>query len=213
MVKQILQNVKVFAVGSTWSRADEDEKTIRAKTVSLVLTPAQAMKVTLAAQAGKMSLALRSPEDAEPSEVEQVDITTMFSSSELADTEMDNSVLYVDDQSAENKQEFLDLLNGGTAAETPSEKWEVRLLSGDKLLDLTLESVGECAAAGNSDGTSGPGFWKMTDPPKHMTQVPVADATPKVEPPVVDAAKDVVDDGPTVSDAKAFEQQQPQDDG
>ena len=212
MVKQILQNAKVFAVGSTWSRADEDERTIRAKTVSLVLTPAQAMKVTLAAETGKISLVLRSPEDSDASDVEQVGVIEMFGASELADTETDSNILYQDDQSAENKQAFLELLNGKTAAETPSEKWEVRLLSGDKLLDLTLESVGESAAAGSMAGTSGSGFWKMVAPPKQMTEVPVADPTPQVEPPVMDAPKGAVDDEPAVYDAKAFEQQQPQND-
>ena len=196
MVKQILQNVKVFAVGNTWTRMVDGEKTIRAKTVSLVVTPAQAMKVTLAAETGKISLALRSPEDDESSDVEQMRVGDMFGASELADTGLDSSVLYQDDKSAENKQAFLDLLSGEVVTESPAaEKWEVRILQGDKLTDMSMELVGDSASATNSDGTHGPGFWKMIDPPSRATGEPATDTKPKVETSAEDATPDAVEDG------------------
>ncbi len=211
MVKQILQNVKVFAVGSTWARTVEDEKTIRAKTISLVLTPAQAMKIPLAAEMGKISLALRSPEDSDASSVDQVGISDMFSGSELADPEKDNSILYEGDRSAENKKEFLELLDGQMAEAPPTEKWEVRLLSGDKLMDMTMELAREATSPIRPDGTKNPGFWKMQDPPKEMTEQSAPAATPKAEIPAADAgpaAKPVGEKAP--QSAEEFEKQQPE---
>jgi pilus assembly protein CpaB len=62
--KTILQNIKVFAVDSTWTlESDESGKSIRAKTISLLLTPEQTERVMLAGELGKLRLALRSPSD------------------------------------------------------------------------------------------------------------------------------------------------------
>jgi pilus assembly protein CpaB len=60
----ILQNIRVFAVDSTVQRSPDggEEKTI-AKTVSLMLTPEQADKLTLAENLGIVSLTPRNPDD------------------------------------------------------------------------------------------------------------------------------------------------------
>jgi len=60
----ILQNIRVFAVDATVQRSPDggEEKTI-AKTVSLMLTPAQATKLTLAENMGIVSLIPRNPDD------------------------------------------------------------------------------------------------------------------------------------------------------
>jgi pilus assembly protein CpaB len=62
--KVILQNIRVFAVDSTVQRSPDggEEKTI-AKTVSLMLTPDQATKLTLAENMGVISLIPRNPDD------------------------------------------------------------------------------------------------------------------------------------------------------
>jgi pilus assembly protein CpaB len=62
--KIILQNIRVFAVDQTVQRSPDgaDERTI-AKTVSLMLTPEQASKLTLAEQIGEVSLIPRNPDD------------------------------------------------------------------------------------------------------------------------------------------------------
>jgi pilus assembly protein CpaB len=62
--KVILQNVRVFAVDSTVQRTSEggEERTL-AKTVSLMLTPEQATKMTLAENLGEISLIPRNPDD------------------------------------------------------------------------------------------------------------------------------------------------------
>jgi pilus assembly protein CpaB len=66
--KVILQNIRVFAVDQTVQRSPDggDERTI-AKTVSLLLTPEQASKLTLAENLGQVSLSPRNPNDEESS--------------------------------------------------------------------------------------------------------------------------------------------------
>jgi pilus assembly protein CpaB len=179
MVKQILQNVKVFAVGDTWSRTIDDEKTIRAKTVSLLLRPAQAMKVTLAAETGKISLVLRSPEDALASEIEQVGVGDIFGESELADAQKDSNILYAEDKSAQNKQNLLDLLKGEAAATAFNERWQVRLLSGRTLTDVSLELDGDRASDSGSEKSGGSGFWKMLTPLTNATEKPSSEVVEK----------------------------------
>lgn len=62
----ILQDVKVFAVNDRVSiepEGGESGASIKATTVSLLVTPEQAAKLALAEELGKLRLALRSPED------------------------------------------------------------------------------------------------------------------------------------------------------
>jgi pilus assembly protein CpaB len=62
--KVILQNIRVFAVDATVQRSPDggEERTI-AKTVSLMLTPEQATRLTLAENMGVVSLIPRNPDD------------------------------------------------------------------------------------------------------------------------------------------------------
>jgi Flp pilus assembly protein CpaB len=62
--KVILQNIRVFAVDQAVQRSPDgaEERTI-AKTVSLMLTPEQASKLSLAEQIGEISLTPRNPDD------------------------------------------------------------------------------------------------------------------------------------------------------
>jgi pilus assembly protein CpaB len=64
--KVILQNIRVFAVDQTVQRAPDgsEERTI-AKTVSLLLKPDQASKLSLAENLGEVSLIPRNPDDEE----------------------------------------------------------------------------------------------------------------------------------------------------
>jgi pilus assembly protein CpaB len=64
--KVILQNIRVFAVDQTVQRSPDggEERTV-AKTISLLLTPEQASKLTLAENLGLVSLIPRNPDDEE----------------------------------------------------------------------------------------------------------------------------------------------------
>lgn len=60
----ILQDIKVFAVDTTFSRMpDQDEPAMAAKTISLLVTPEQAEMVTLATEMGPIRLVLRHDQD------------------------------------------------------------------------------------------------------------------------------------------------------
>ncbi|MEI8371893.1 MAG: Flp pilus assembly protein CpaB [Planctomycetota bacterium] len=71
LCKTILQDVRVFAVNDVTSTESQDPKAPETKsmplgkTVSLLVTPAQAQIVTLASQLGSIRLILRSAEDSE----------------------------------------------------------------------------------------------------------------------------------------------------
>jgi len=67
--KIILQNIRVFAVDQTVQRSPDgsEERTI-AKTVSLMLTPEQASKLSLAEKIGEISLIPRNPDDEAPAD-------------------------------------------------------------------------------------------------------------------------------------------------
>ncbi len=71
LCKTILQDIKVFAVNDVTStesidpKAPETQSMPMGKTVSLLVTPAQAQIVTLASQMGTIELILRSGEDSE----------------------------------------------------------------------------------------------------------------------------------------------------
>jgi pilus assembly protein CpaB len=60
----ILQDIKVFAVNDQWRPDNESGgESIATKNVTLLLTPEQAERLTLASELGKVSLVLRSPDD------------------------------------------------------------------------------------------------------------------------------------------------------
>jgi Flp pilus assembly protein CpaB len=78
--KIILQNIRVFAVDQTVQRSPDggDEKTI-AKTVSLMLTPEQASKMSLAEQIGEISLIPRNPDDDSNAEFQEYTVDDLLS--------------------------------------------------------------------------------------------------------------------------------------
>ena len=62
--KIFLQNIRVFAIDQTIDKsADGEESRNVAKTVSLIVTPAQASRITLAENMGEISLIPRNPDD------------------------------------------------------------------------------------------------------------------------------------------------------
>jgi pilus assembly protein CpaB len=69
-----LQMVKVFAVDDVFRRENNGEQAVAAKTISLLVTPAQAELVTLATEMGIIRLVMRSADDQEA--VETMGATT-----------------------------------------------------------------------------------------------------------------------------------------
>lgn len=171
LTKTILQDIKVFAVDSTWTlESDESGKSIRAKTISLLLTPEQTERVMLAAELGKIRLALRSPNDTEEADVpeEGLQISQIFGDSEIADRDKD-SVLgsLLDDMKKQAEPQPAVLPDG---PELPSHV--VRVINGSKVHEVVMQGPAEdLAAAGTPDAMSPDGksatsfLWKIISNP------------------------------------------------
>ena len=88
--KVILQNIRVFAVDQTVQRSPDggEERTI-AKTVSLLLKPEQASKLTLAENLGEVSLIPRNPDDEESASTAEVSTEELFADVEKGSREME----------------------------------------------------------------------------------------------------------------------------
>src|SRR6185295_12617428 len=82
--KVILQNVRVFAVDQLVQRAAEggEERSV-AKTISLLLKPDQASKLSLAAQIGEISLIPRNPDDEEAAATPEMTVDDLLTSSDM----------------------------------------------------------------------------------------------------------------------------------
>ncbi|MFV2067848.1 MAG: Flp pilus assembly protein CpaB [Pirellulales bacterium] len=63
VTKTILKEVRVFAVGQEFRRDTTDDNAPMPRTVSLVVTPQQADKLTLATRLGEINLIIRNPDD------------------------------------------------------------------------------------------------------------------------------------------------------
>jgi pilus assembly protein CpaB len=81
--KVILQNIRVFAVDQAVQRSPDggEEKSI-AKTVSLMLTPEQASKLSLAEQIGEISLIPRNPDDDAAADATEFTVEDLLSGSD-----------------------------------------------------------------------------------------------------------------------------------
>lgn len=226
MTKTILQDIKVFAVDSTWTlESDENGQSIRAKTISLLLTPEQTERVMLASELGKIRLAMRSPNDHEEAELpdEGHQVGQIFGESQLADRNKD-SVLAMSANSQPqlpsptNLQPQLpvpdpvDLL----APERPSHK--VRVIAGSQVQEVVMENQsdvpesetpGAAAPQGNPPASF---LWKIISGPPSMTggggasaqnAEPKPDAKPDTNPAAGSAPEPVAE--PTSSPAEPAE--------
>ena len=139
----LLQNVEVFAVDDLYeiNRDGEEEKTISAKTVSLFLTPKQAVKVDLAQTYGKLRLVMRNPND--DSIIEgNMDISL----DELLGTAKD-----VSDKSETKTVQEPTFIK--PVVRYQPDTWKMRIISGPGINDLVLEE---------QDGNDGKKFWHVT---------------------------------------------------
>jgi pilus assembly protein CpaB len=102
--KIILQNIRVFAVDQTVQRSPDgaDERTI-AKTVSLMLTPQQASKLTLAEQIGEISLIPRNPDDEASADWNEYTIEDLLQEGEKGSREKEQGIELAEDEGSQPK--------------------------------------------------------------------------------------------------------------
>ncbi len=156
----VLQDIKVFAVNDV-VELDKDgkDKTITAKTISLLVTPAQAAKVTLASEMGKIRLVMRGPEDNAHTEDASAKPEELLGRSAFSDRNKEAL------NKNEDKSNFLALLNQikakPGAKQTPEPpatiSWNMRILQPNGINDVILESDIVPAS-----GSAGLGHWRVS---------------------------------------------------
>jgi pilus assembly protein CpaB len=189
--RTVLQNIKVFAVNDIIGMGGEkDGKTIKALTVSLLVTPEQAAKLALSSEMGTIRLSLRSPHDHEEHGIIDVTPRNLFGppSSGKAD---DESLVETDRLENKSGGSLMDLLKAAadrassTADTGPapaidltppaSPTWNVRIIKPGEVEDVVLE--GELSKAGNSSA-----LWKSSTGATVSPIGPQAAIEPIVEP-------------------------------
>ena len=170
VTRTILQDIKVFAVNEVWDAAAAGgEKSIAAKTISLLVTPTQAATVTMASEMGQIRLVMRSPEDKEQTKVRGI-LAHDVLGDDLAGLEGQGPPGTPQPQSGRSKPSavagLLNLLNankqksasgqGGSKTSPelkPPETFTIRILSGSQVSDTVLESTGDGGASGPADAS------------------------------------------------------------
>jgi pilus assembly protein CpaB len=149
----LLEDIKVFAVDSTVEiDSASGSEPINAKTISLLVTPEQAAKVTLASQLGKIMLVMRSPDDDKIAAVPPVSVQDLFEGRNTGNRKAEDTTPVAQKGTVSDWLEKLE--QESKAAKTPPpeevdkpETWGVRIWSGPEVRDIVLQaSRGESGA-------------------------------------------------------------------
>jgi len=162
-MRPILQDVKVYAVNDVLQVDKSDPKernTIKAATVSFVVTPDQALKVSLAAQVGTLQLAPRSPTDNVTAEYTDIDIRDLIGDgpdkidrtldTPKADAEADSGLLAMIENQMEEVAQTpppADLMQP-TFQEPEKVTWEIKLVLGSEIRPMELVRNAEPSESG-----------------------------------------------------------------
>jgi pilus assembly protein CpaB len=206
--RTILQDLKVFAVNEVVSvdGSAQDTKSIAARTVSLLVTPAQAEKVMLAQELGQIKLVMRSPEEDAQTVTEGARPSALFGDSEKSVREKEKvggDPTIGDTKENGNGSGFIDFLQAvrekadavkAVAPEVVKETWSMRILAGGDVSEVALEGPDQSTTA---DG----GSWKVNG-------LKAAGKSPKATPSM---EKAVAPKDPTPPAPQGQEQKPPQD--
>lgn len=174
-VKTVLQDVRVFAINEHWRPSEgNNAETIAARTVSLLVTPEQMELVTLAAEMGRIRLALRNASDEKLAQTPGKAAADLLNQGESSD----RSKEWADNKNQEKSPEssnLLDLLNGKkeppappvVAAAPPApvehvETFTMELMKGDQISRVEFTKTGK-EGRWKTDTTGG-GSFQTADP-------------------------------------------------
>jgi len=169
--RTILQDIKVFAVNDVFSidpSEDARDRSIRAKTISLLVTPPQAEVLMLASELGRIRLVMRSPEDDVITEVDGATAPELLG--QVTTNERKNESLFTppsEDGKKSGSAGFLDFLKGVVnkkvtpAASQRSEvgHWTMKLIKSNDVDEVNME--------GRKDVNTGEVVWRSTETSKH----------------------------------------------
>jgi pilus assembly protein CpaB len=185
-IRTILQNVRVYAVNDMYDMSSTaGDKSLVAKTISLIASPEEAELITLAMELGNVRLVLRSPEDKEIKSLAGHDARELFGEPSLGG-DRDRSktdVAGILKDLVAPKPVSPPLV--AAAAEESNKTFTVRVLAGSQVTDVVLEAPGE------SKGSKEPGqfeFWKIGSP--QPASAAALQAGPPTVPPLVGPAVD-----------------------
>ncbi len=190
----ILQDVKVFAVNDRVTIEPEESEgtsSIKATTVSLLATPEQAAKLTLAEELGKLRLVLRSPEDDAQASQIVASPNELFGIAEGAERERESLLEPEPPQrppgeSGSGLLGFLAAMQRQTEQQAPpqpplveeplpaTEQWIMRILKPNGVEEIVLQEI-----EGKPDTVP---RWRRTDGPGSFSGPGVAKALAPPEP-------------------------------
>jgi pilus assembly protein CpaB len=171
--KTVLQDLRVFAVNDVVSMETvngQENKSIQARTVSLLVTPAQAEKVTLATEMGQIRLVMRSPEEDKQEPTRGATPQELFGGMDGAQRDKESLLpLGTTPDVTQKGKGFLEFLgsmkkaadNAGppgasTEAHRDTVTWSMRVLKGAEVNEVELEG-GDQLTAIDPDFS----FWKV----------------------------------------------------
>jgi pilus assembly protein CpaB len=174
VTRTILQDVKVFAVNDVviMEKDKDGNKSIAAKTISLLVTPEQAAKIDMASHMGSINLVMRSPDDdkqgpnveARPGELLGNVVKSERSKESLTSPPKEPSL-------NEKAQELLQTLKSSKSSET----WTMRVLKPGAVDEVMFEA--------NSDKTnsaSPSGGWKVSTTTANLEVSPPVNKEPVI---------------------------------
>jgi pilus assembly protein CpaB len=185
--KTILREIRVFAVDQAFRRTVSGEDASPARTVSLVVTPEQADKLTLATKLGEINLIIRNPDDETNPESDGASISDLFATSDADRDKERGKKPASPTPSGGGFGSFLKQLGqaAATARKTPTQvavpPWTVLVIHGENAEEIELKQDDDSKWLVTEDtGTApGPGS-SATSVPAIPTSAPVsaaADAT------------------------------------
>lgn len=137
--RTILQDIKVYAVDATYvGKQDSDGTLISGKTVSLLVTPPQAEKVTLATEMGSIRLIIRSPADNSETNTEGASVADIYGGGDKNFREQEQK---------DNSKTLKELIGSSAppppppapvAVEPPAPPWRMTVLEGSTLREVTF---------------------------------------------------------------------------
>jgi pilus assembly protein CpaB len=210
ITKTILQDIKVFAVDNVWDVATGGEKAVVARTISLLVTPAQAEKVTMACEMGTIRLVMRSPDDKAQVAVNGTRASDVFEGEAGGVDRVLTLAAPPGSSTTKNKSSavagLLGLLSkhkkkqGGTSGTplTPPpepkkpEVFTVRVLAGSQLTDTVLESTGDDQSSVVSDHSFL--HWRQS------SSLPTVPLSPRPDRPAAKSSDDSQADDPASED-------------
>jgi pilus assembly protein CpaB len=171
VTRTILQDIKVFAVNDVLDlEKDKDNKSISAKTISLLVTPEQAAKIMLATQIGIINLVMRSSEEDKKDAQVEVRTSDLLGAAGGSQRGKENS-----QDIAPSKEPVVAVVPQPVEPPSPRDTWTVRLLKGGTVDDVVFEK--------DSNADSPSDSWRIAST-TNVVAGSAAKEEPKIEMPV-----------------------------